>query len=163
MRAKKKAEPITFRLYPEGRFLYCEVNIWPTKKAMHQHLPLTGNTVASCGGRTSYIAEPKRKGRPQRLRKTGLFAEANFHRKQIGIEVVSHEMTHAAFAFADRRSLRLDQVLDKQYTKGGRNNVMDLDGPEERFCYALGQMCRQFTQKCYDLGLYQDIASTKSK
>jgi hypothetical protein len=150
----KPVKPISFRLYPEGSFLYCEVNIWPTRKDMHRHLPLGKHTVASCGGRESYIVEPKRRGKPQRMRKTGLFAEANFYEAEIGIEVVSHEFTHAAFAFADRRKLPLHQVMDKEFKHHGRNNTLDIDGPEERFCYALGQMVRQFTQKCYDLGLY---------
>lgn len=159
MSRKRKLKPISFRLYPEGSFLYCEVNIWPIRRDMHRHLPLGPKTVASCGGRESYTVEPKRKGKPQRMRKTGLFAEANFYRDGIGVEVVSHEFTHAAFAFADRRKLRLDQVMDREFKHKGRFNTLDLDGPEERFCYALGQMVRQFTQKCYDLGLYKLVDS----
>lgn len=153
-RRKKQVKPITFRVYPEGQFLYCEVKIWPTKQAMHNHLPLSGTYVASCGGREQYIIPPKGKGR---TRKTGLFAEANFHRGQIGIEVVSHEMTHAAFAFAQRRNLNLNEIVDKTFRAGGRNAMLDIHGPEERFCYALGQMCRQFIKKCYDLGLYREV------
>lgn len=160
---KRKVKPISFRVYPEGSFLYCEVNIWPTRKAMHAHLPLGPKTVASCGGRECYVVQPKRKGKRQRVCKTGLFAEANFHRAQIGIEVVSHEFTHAAFAFADRRRLPLHQVMDKEFKHGGKRNTLDLDGPEERFCYALGQMCRQFTQKCYDLGLYEEVVKSATR
>lgn len=153
---KRKTGLISFRLYPEGRFLYCHVNIWPTKKAMREYLPLGPRTMASCGGRECYDF---RKGK--KPRKRGLFAEANFYRGAIGIEVVSHELTHGAFAFAGRRKLRLDQALDKRFEHGGRNNTLDLDGPEERFCYALGQMCRQFTNKCYELGLYRDVVKSK--
>jgi hypothetical protein len=157
---KKQVKPISFRVYPERSFLYCEVNIWPTRKAMHAYLPLGPKTVASCGGRESYVVQPERKGKKQTMRKTGLFAEANFYQTEIGVEVVSHEFTHAAFAFADRRRLPLHQVMDKQFTHSGRKNTLDLDGPEERFCYALGQMCRQFTQKCYDLGLYNKVVQS---
>lgn len=155
----KSAKPISFRCFPEGRFLYCEVNIWPTRADMHNHLPLGEKTVASCGARESYTVQPKRKGKRRRVRKTGLFAEANFYRDQLGVEVVSHEFTHAAFAFADRRKLRLNHALDKEFTHNGRKNTLDPDGPEEQFCYALGQMVRQFTQKCYDLGLYKVVDS----
>lgn len=159
----KTVKPVTFRLYPEGSFLYCEVNIWPTKKAMYDYLPLNKKQEASCGGRELYIVSPKRRGRPQRVRKTGLFAEANFHQKRIGIEVVSHELTHAAFAFADRRNLDLGSTIgDHLWETSGTNRVMDQDGPEERFCYALGQMCRQFTQKCYDMGLYEEVVTSKT-
>jgi hypothetical protein len=110
--------------------------------------------MASCGARECYTVEPKRKDRPQRVRQTGVFAEANFYRARIGSEIVSHEMTHAAFAFAVRRNLRLDEAMEKQFTQNNRKKTLDLDGPEERFCYALGRMYRQFVQKCYDLGLY---------
>lgn len=152
--SRKGVEPITFRVYPDGRHLYCQVNVWPTKKAMFEHLPLPRTAVASCGGRESYKVEPRQKEQRQRLRKTGLFAEANFYRRRIGIEVVSHEMTHAAFAFADRRKLPLEETVDKVFRNKGRFKVMEKDGPEERFCYALGQMVRQFVNKCYDVGLY---------
>lgn len=91
----------------------------------------------------------------RRIRKTGLFAEANFHRKEIGIEVISHEMTHATFAFADRRKLPLAETINKKFEKNGRFNVLGLDSTEERFCYALGQMVRQFVNKCYETGLYE--------
>lgn len=149
---KKAAQPISFRLYPEGSFLYCQVNIWPSKKAMQAYVKLPGNKYeACCCGRLVYKIPANRKGR---LRRTGLFAEANFHRKRLGVEVMSHEMTHAAFAFAERRGLRLGEAVNKAYRVGGARMTMEIDGPEERFCYALGKMCRQFTQKCYDLGIY---------
>jgi hypothetical protein len=159
MSKKRHAKPITFRLYPEGTFLYAEINIWPNKKAMHAHARLPGhNYEACCGGRIAYQVPAK-----GRMRKTGLFAEANFNRNRLGIEIVSHELTHAAFAFAERRKIRLEQATDKSFSEGARLAVMEHDGPEERFCYALGVMCRQFTQKCYELGLYEDLSSTKDR
>lgn len=162
MAANRKVKPISFRVYPEGRFLYCEVNIWPTKKSMLVHTKLGGDKYeACCGGREGYVVEPKRRGGRQRVRKTGLFAEANFHREAIGIEVISHEFTHATFCFADRRKLPLGECVDKKFEKNDRFNTLELDGPEERFCYALGQMCRQFTQRCYDLGLYQAVVESR--
>lgn len=147
--SRRQAKPITFRVYPEGRFLYCQVNIWPTKRDMLKHTRLPRNTAASCGGRESYKVSAT-----GTMRKTGLFAEANFHRGEIGIEVASHEMTHAAFAFAERRKLALAETMDKQFVPNGRFNTLEFDGPEERFCYALGQMVRQFVNACYDKELY---------
>jgi len=146
----KKDKPISFRLYPEGSFLYCQVNIWPNKKAMHAHTRLPNhNYEACCGGREEYVVRKKK-----RTRKTGLFAEANFNRHRVGVEIMSHELTHAAFAFAERRKLDLNEAIDKTYIENGALVAMQRDGPEERFCYALGQMCRQFTIKCYELGIY---------
>lgn len=160
MPKSKKVKPISFRVYPEGRFLYADVNIWPTKKAMQEHVKLPGrNYEASCGGREMYLVPPKGKGR---TRKTGLFAEANFHDRAIGVEVVSHEFTHAAFAFADRRKLNLSDVVAKTWSQEGRKSTLDLNSHEERFCYALGTMVRQFTQKCYDIGLYGDLVKSKT-
>lgn len=152
---RKTVKPISFRVYPEGCYLYCEVNIWPTRKDMRNHTRLPKDTVASCGGRESFVVQPKRKGKRQQMRKTGLFAEANFYKDEIGIEVVSHELTHAAFAFADRRRLPLAETVDRPFVPNGRFNTLDTDGPEERFCYAQGQMVRQFVNKCYEVGLYQ--------
>ena len=147
-----RSKPVTFRLYPEGTFLYVEINIWPNKRTMHAHTRLPKrNYEACCGGREQYSVPLRGKGR---MRRTGLFAEANFNRNRMGIETVSHELTHAAFAFAERRKLNLGEAVDKEFRVAGARQTMDTDGPEERFCYALGVMCRQFTQKCYDLGIY---------
>lgn len=144
------AKPLTFRLYPEGQFLYCEVNIWSSKKAMRTHTQLSGKYEACCGGRISYSVPAKGP-----MRRTGLFAEANFNRNRMDVEIMSHELTHAAFAFADRRKLKLSDALDKSFHEHGAQGLLNRDGAEERFAYALGQMCRQFTQKCYDLGIYR--------
>lgn len=84
-------KPLTFRLYPEGSFLYCEVNIWPNKRAMHAHTRLPGrNYEACCGGRMAYAVSSR-----GTRRRTGLFAEANFNRHYLGVEIMSHELTHA--------------------------------------------------------------------
>jgi len=158
--AQKRIKPVTFRVYPEGRFLYAEVNIWPTKKAMQNHVRLPGrNYDACCGGREAYLASADGS-----TRRTGLFAEANFHRRKIGVEVVSHEFTHAAFSFAERRKLNLSSAISEhKWGKGRSRKILDRDGVEERFCYALGQMVRQFTQKCYDLGMYEDVIESTAK
>lgn len=128
-------KPLTFRLYPEGSFLYCEVNIWPNKKTMQTYTRLRGKYEACCGGRLSYMIPARGKGR---MRRTGLFAEANFNRNRLGIEIMSHELTHAAFAFADCRKLNLNDALDKSFHEHGAQGLMDRDSAEERFAYVLG-------------------------
>lgn len=157
---RRKVKPISFRLYPEGLFLYCEVNIWPNKRAMLDHTRLGGTKYeACCGGRVAY--KTCKSCKPAHMRRIGIFAEANFNRHAIGIEIVSHELTHAAFAFAERRRLDLADAVDKHYATGGSSKTMEIEGPEERFCYALGQMCRQFTAKCYKIGLYREVVESK--
>jgi len=148
------SEPLlSFRIYPEGRFLYAEVNIWPTKKAMYEHKPLSRDHEASCTGSTLYRVAKKRRGKRQRIRKAGLFAELNFYRRYLGVGVVSHEVTHAAFSWADRVRLPLSEISD-DLPGSQTSGVLPRDGAEERFCYALGEMMRQCTQKLYDKGIY---------
>lgn len=144
---------LTFRVYPEGRFLYAVVNIWPTKKAMYAHKPLQRNHEASCTGLRVITFPPKRSGKPSRLR--GVFAELNFYKRCLGAEVVSHEFTHAMFSFAERRRLNVAEAVSCQFaTQGGKSASLDQEGAEERCCYALGRMYRQFVAKCYDRGIY---------
>lgn len=163
MSKRGKPKPIKFRVYPDGQFLYAEVFIWPTKKAMYATSPIPRNYEARCGGRELYVIPPKRKGRAQRVRKMGLFAELHFHKRALGIEVVSHEFTHAAFCWAERRKLDLNEAVSQHDWKiGGDKETLDQDGVEERFCYVLGRMCRQFTQKCYDVGLYEATVESKT-
>src|SRR6185369_4051321 len=158
--ADKKAEPITFRVYPENGFLYAVVNIWPTKKAMYAHKPLQRNHEASCTGRKVINIRAKKRGKAQRSRLRGVFAEINFYKGALGIGCVSHDMTHAMFCWAERRNLRIDEAsLQKAASLRvrKRNNVLPTDCIVERCCYALGEMCRQFTMKCYDLDLYNEF------
>lgn len=155
------AKLISFRIYPENRSLYAQVNIWPTKTAMYAHKPLGRNHEASCSGQQLIYVPPKSKDPKQRRRKIGLFAELNFYRARLGVEVISHEMTHAAFCWAERRRLNLANAIGEHNWQIRKHDaVLDQDGTEERFCYALGQMVRQFTQKCYDLGLYKEVVES---
>lgn len=141
-----------FRVHPEGKYLYALVNIWPTKKAMYDHKPLDRNHDACCSG-------PEINLHTGRLvRKNGQFCELNFCLDYLGVGVVSHEMTHAAFCWAERVKLPIHEIKDHPLSK--TSGLLAQDGPEERFCYALGEMVRQFTQKCYDLKLYKDIITT---
>jgi hypothetical protein len=148
--------PLTFRVYPERKSLYVVVNVWPTKKAMYAHRPLNRNHEASCTGTTRIVVPPR--GSTSRTWKRGEFAEVNFYRGALGVGVVSHEFTHAAFCWAERRKLkRIAEEEERGMTVRGDVSILPVDGVEERFCYALGEMVRQFTQKLYDLGLYGDI------
>jgi hypothetical protein len=160
LKRNKEIKPISFRVYPDGRFFYCEVNIWPNKASLHKHGPPGRNYEACCGGRVMYIVPPKREKKP--ARKTGLFAEANFHRRALGVEVVSHEFTHAAFALAERKRLDLNSAIG-DHNWSDDKEVLNQDGVEEIFCYAVGKMVRQFTQKLYDLRLYREIVTSKLK
>lgn len=153
-----KAQPLTFRIYPDGAFLYVVVNIWPTKKAMYAHGTTVHNYEATCGGRSVFRFSG------ERWRKTGMFAELNFTRRALGVEIVSHEFTHAGFCWAERRKLNLNDAIDgREFVEGGDTMQLSPDGVEERFCYVVGRMCNRFTQRCYELGLYREIVQVKPK
>lgn len=144
-----------FRVHPEGKYLYALVNIWPTKDAMYDHKPLERNHEACCTGQEVFIISDQS---GKLARKDGQFAELNFCLDRLGVGVVSHEMTHATFCWAERIRLPIQEIKDHSLSK--TSGILAQDGPEERFCYALGEMVRQFTKKCYDLKLYKDIVTT---
>lgn len=152
-------KPISFRVYPDGKFLYAEVNIWPTKKAMQDHMQSGRGYTAIC----TTMERINRQGR-----KLGQFCEINFYRGALGVGVVSHEMGHAAFSWAARRGIPIREVYEtnaKEHSEiwqHQRHNKIAPDGnPEERIVYVLGELCRRFTQKCYDLGLYYATLGSK--
>jgi hypothetical protein len=156
----KKPAPnplLSFRVYPEDRFLYAVVNIWPTKKAMYAHKPLDRKHLASCTGQQRLVIPPR--GSKSRVRKRGEFAELNFFRGSLGVEVVSHEFTHAAFCWADRRKLNLALASNPDSSQS-TNGTLEINSVEERFCYALGRMVNQFTSRLYDNGLYKEVVSS---
>lgn len=149
-----KIKPITFRVYPDGRWLYAEVNIWPTKKAMQDYKRCGRGYTAICTGMERINC------RNGKSRKLGQFCEINFYRNAIGSGVVAHEMGHAAFDYAARRKIPIEQIQQgnlKDWDSlwdGKPKRPIAAAGYEERLVYALGEMVRQFTQKCYDLKIY---------
>lgn len=143
--------PISFRIYPENKYLYAVVNVWPTKLEMYDHKPVDQGYDACCSGEEVFIASDHT---GKLVRRNGQFAELNFCRGYLGVGVVSHEMTHATFCWAERVKLPFNEIKDHPLVK--TSGILPQDGPEERFCYALGEMVRQFTRKCYDLKIYKD-------
>jgi hypothetical protein len=151
---RKPSKPLAiFRVYPAGRYFYAVVNIWPTKKAMYQYKPLQRNHEASCTGQEVYTYSSKSK-----WRKTGCFAELNFYKGFLGVGCIAHEMTHAALSWAGRARLPISEIVNDNPFRASdhvRVRVLPNDGTEERLCYALGEMVRQFTDRCYKLGIYK--------
>lgn len=153
MRGEEAKPLLRFRVYPEDKFLYAVVNVWPSKKAMYAYKPLERRHLASCTGQQRIVIPPR--GSKARTRKRGEFAELNFFRGALGVEVVSHEFTHATFCWAERRNLNLNLVMHPDNSQA-QSGTLKTDSVEEQFCYALGRMVNQFTQKLYDKGLYKD-------
>jgi len=138
----RTARPVKFRLYPENRSLFCPVHVWPDKAAMLAYFrrdrgkrfaEAHADAAAVASGREVYRVLP---GKP--MRKTGEFCEINCHRGELTEEIVSHEVAHAALRWRSRVGLAVGRDDDF----GGHEDVSDA---EERFCYALGRMVKQFT------------------
>lgn len=114
-----------FRVYPEGRRLYFEVFLWATLREMRGYV----RDVWEIRDRGAWAwtisddAHCTETGR--RLPRLG---EIHFAQKYCPPEIISHEVGHAAIAWAIRRGVSI--VDDPE-------NDM---GHEERFCYASGRM-----------------------
>jgi hypothetical protein len=141
--------PLKIRVYPEDGALYATAYIWPTKRAMRAYARRTWGMRDRFGAYCQSFT--KLKVLPTgRTRTSPQFAELHFARTQMGSETVAHEFTHAAWAWArrvgwtaDMDALAVGQMLGRYET-----------GSEERFCYALGAMVRQFVERAYKAGAY---------
>ena len=143
-----RAAPVRFRLYPESpRGLYVLVTVHPTKQAMRAHARRNREDKETQSGRTAaYIACWKtivfRPGKPTRTKP--IFAEVNFHRGRLGMEVVTHELFHATIQWGRRIGFHF-----------GRLDADDsINDDEERLTYAHGSLCRAFMHRATAFGLY---------
>lgn len=152
MKRKRPVSPLyTFRVYPEGRYLYAEVNIWSTKRAMHDYKKVGRGYQAIC----TPLERISKDGR-----KLGQFCEINFYRNALGIGVVSHEMGHAAFCWAGRRRISIPRILKDNsrayatmWERDERDSIVH-PGAEESVVYILGELVRRTCIKLYALKLY---------
>lgn len=130
-------KPVTFRLRPENRSLYCVVHVWPTRSAMMAHLRrIYGKNVAASLEATSAVCNGITAGRYRhgRRRTRGIFAEIECHRERFNSEILVHETTHAAMRWAKR--IGLDTTW--------QNDGVDVSPDEERFASGTGRMAAQF-------------------
>lgn len=139
-----------YRIYPEPRkaTYYVRAVVWPTKAAMQAHRPygsdgppIGDGTIAQCTGLTVV----RYKG--GRARALPIVAEVNFHRQRIDVEIIAHEMLHAAACWARRVRLNVAAM-------GGETRSDAVAPEEERFALALGRMARQFRERALSDGLY---------
>jgi hypothetical protein len=70
------------------------------------------------------------------------FAEVHLAVKCLGVAVLSHELAHAALAWARRA-----KITDLY----GDHNKLAVGDAEERFCYVLGDLMAQVVTKLYAL------------
>jgi hypothetical protein len=144
--------PITFRVKDSvGDGLYMLVTIYPTPEEMHAAYRRWQwandepdgwfNWDGACAARDLVSAEDGSQN-PS-------LGRVFLHRGALGSGTVTHEMTHAAFAFWRRR-----RAGGKPWC--GRRAVIASMPREEEFCHTLSDLTRSAVDKMYDLGLYEE-------
>ena len=134
-----------FRIYPEGHTLYYRVCIFTTVQQMRTYLKekdfpsINHSRILGRYGKamcTSWMQiDFSGKGRPGRYRP--ILGEIVFAKRWFGAEVIAHECTHAAVAYARRRK------FTPMSREGPRKRPNDVTNDEERFCKVLGWLVRQ--------------------
>lgn len=91
---------------------------------------------------------------PYSSNKRKTLGEIIFYKARLGTEIITHEASHAAIRWIERKKLMIVDRRGDEYTPG------EASKSEERFCLALGWMASQIASKCYDLGLYDKALKT---
>lgn len=150
--------PIRFRIYPEKKTLFFSVNIWPTKKAMHEfhnkidrpdQPRLSKYSVGCFCGMERWTYKPHKQGH-----KSPFMGDIHLIQGKLHYDVVSHEIHHAAFHWAHRVGGILSVIADPE-----ANHVT---AEEERLCYGHSKMLYQVASKLHELGFWH-VVSTKKR
>ena len=138
------------RVYPErNSSLFARVVIWRTFKEFWAARPdLRRKARGSCTGHNWY------RFRHGKKRKQPIFCSVNLCLKQMGAGTTAHEFTHAAIQWANRVGLDPTGIFEETWLPMGEHARGSNDCDEERFCHALGEMYRQFNDRCYRDGIY---------
>lgn len=116
----------TFRVYPEGNRLYFDVYLWRTLGEMRRYVREVWEVSGRAAWAWTIIPEPAHC--PKSGKRLPIVGEIHLARRYCQLEIVAHEVGHAAIAWAQRRGVQ----------------IVDDDGEashhEERFCYATGRM-----------------------
>lgn len=141
---KNKIKPLAkFRIYIWKSSLYYDVFVWKYKKEMltqGEHIGLRGNNYgAFC---SSFRIKKMISGI---FRKTRQLGELHFHNKQLGMEVLTHESTHAI--------LNALHEMEFDFSKLREDNKSELvTDREETLCFLVGRFARMIADKLYELG-----------
>lgn len=138
---------ISFRVYPASRHgHYFTVRIFQTQAALARYYLRTGGTV---GRWTKALTWHHRVGKQ--------LGELLFSRRFLerrGNTAIAHESAHAALSFARAQGFAA-AIPGRQPCASGVSTSMAITSPEERFCYALGEINRHVVAGCYEAGIYR--------
>lgn len=126
-----------FRIYPTvGHSLFCEVIVWPTRKAFVDHLSRrTGLTKKYVNSKGAVFLGIKGDGRK--------FGEIHHVESGLDIEYATHEIAHAALFWANRVGMLIKHTHN-----------LEASSSEERFAIAVGIMSNQFVRGCNRHGIW---------
>lgn len=73
--------------------------------------------------------------------------------RHLGAGTLSHEVAHAAIAWAARVDLRVDRATNTPRPRRSWGKSLGVTDAEERFCWALGYMVNRLAGQLWDRGL----------
>lgn len=144
--AKRKAPaPVVFRLTPDPDHTpswYVRVTIYATREAFYKAHP--GERASGTRGLCKPYVSVKRyrKGKPPRT--VPIVCDVFFSRECLGIDVVVHELLHAAISVGRRGYFNWSRL-------DARDSVND---QEEWFVHVHSRLCWEFTERALNAGLY---------
>lgn len=144
-----KIKPLTekpvarFRVYPSPKqSYYFIIHVWKNRTQMHRQKGRSRNKYEACCIPQEW--KYRNKLDPQ-------IGELNFHLNCLDEWIISHEMTHAAVAWAKKVKLDTDFIRgqnkfdDPKIAK--RHGSINIDSPEELFCYAQSNLVLAFNAR----------------
>jgi hypothetical protein len=139
------AEELLIR--PESKSpLFARVNVWPDRAAMQEYFVRTrGKQEARTLRNAGAVATPKRDG--------DCIGEINFHRNQLDLETIAHEVVHIAIGWAHFVELGRGSFLD------AKNGITP---EEERYCYVIGRMVQQIGHELSRRKLWEPVDAAMS-
>jgi hypothetical protein len=135
-----KLEPLaafTVKLSTESGSI--RIFVWRTLKDLRSHarnetsMTHTGRIYGYCHTYDRFYKSGRR---------AADFAEVHLAAKYLGVSVLSHELAHAALAWAQRTKID-DLIADTENPA--------VSDAEERFCYVLGDLMAEVVTKLYEL------------
>jgi hypothetical protein len=134
------------RLYPERRRgLYVLIQVWPTKRDLVRYSRESNHRIGRDGIALCNQLTIINYGRARRPRMLPIFAEVNFWRKRIGMEVITHELFHATLAWARRIKFPWDRLHAED----------SVNAEEERLTHVHGRLCSQLVSRFIAVGVYR--------
>lgn len=129
-----------FKLYPDCHWVYFEVFIHSSQRAMNLHTQNPKNVAGLCKGWLTMLIPKKGSKEPERIK--AKIGEIHLSRQKCTVGISTHEICHAVHRYLwVRRQLKLGYGMSHYRPARGDNLA---DHREESFCWVMGNMYRQF-------------------